>query len=143
LRLDASLSAEEVDTVRASLSGSEDSSEHVSAYLRAVGRVLATVPGAAALLVHHAGWQDGEGKRPRERGSSAWRGNVDGTLYIEAGKYDQEHHERRLILRTLKVRDGGSDDTTPDTRPYRDGVGGGVGSGNGDRDTTRVVSVLW
>jgi hypothetical protein len=95
-----------IDTVRASLSGSEDSSEHVSAYLRVVGRVLAVVPGAAAVLTHHAGWQDGETARKRERGSSAWRGNVDGTLYLEAGEYDSERQERQLTLRTVKVREG-------------------------------------
>ena len=58
--------------------------EHVSAYLRAVRRILSSLPDAGALLVHHAGWQ-GEGKssRQRERGSSAWRGNVDGTWYLK------------------------------------------------------------
>lgn len=95
-----------VDTVRASLTGSEDSSEHVSAYLRAVRRCLAVVPGAALILAHHAGWQDGETQRKRERGSSAWRGNVDGTLYLEAGEYDRDRGECPLTLRSLKVRDG-------------------------------------
>jgi hypothetical protein len=94
-----------IDTVRASLSGSEDSSENVSAYLRAVRRVLARMPGAACILVHHAGWQDGETRRQRERGSSAWRGNVDVTLYLEAGEYDTKTGTARLTLRALKVRD--------------------------------------
>jgi hypothetical protein len=94
-----------IDTVRASLSGSEDSSEHVAAYLRAVRRVMARVPGTAAILAHHAGWQDGEQQRKRERGSSAWRGNCDGTLYLEAGEYDAERGETALTLRALKVRD--------------------------------------
>jgi hypothetical protein len=96
----------EVDTVRASLSGSEDSSESVSAYLRAVRRLMARVPGATFLLAHHAGWQDGETKRKRERGSSAFRGNVDGTVYLEADDYDQERGQARLTLTTVKVRDG-------------------------------------
>lgn len=95
-----------VDTVRASLSGSEDSSEAASAYLRAVRRIMAHVPGAGCLLAHHSGWQDGETKRKRERGSSAFRGNVDGTLYLEAGDYDRDHHEARLTLTSIKVRDG-------------------------------------
>lgn len=95
-----------VDTVRASMTGSEDSSEHASAYLRAVKRVLAVVPEAGVILAHHAGWQDGEAPRKRERGSSAWRGNVDGTLYLEAGEYDRETRECPLLLRTHKVRDG-------------------------------------
>src|SRR5262249_41634395 len=56
------------DTVRASMTGSEDSSEHTAAYLRAVRRILATCPGAAAILAHHAGWQDGDQSRKRERG---------------------------------------------------------------------------
>ena len=56
-----------IDTVRASLSGSEDSSEHFSAYLRAVRRILATLPDAGALLAHHTGWHDGDQRRKRER----------------------------------------------------------------------------
>lgn len=94
-----------VDTIRASLSGSEDSSEHVSAYLRAVHRLMVPVPGAAVILAHHAGWQDGETQRKRERGSSALRGNCDATLYLEAGDYDHERGEAPLTLRALKVRD--------------------------------------
>jgi hypothetical protein len=94
-----------IDTVRASLSGSEDSSEDVAAYLRVVRRLLRLVPGAACVLAHHAGWQDGEDRRKRERGSSAWRGNVDVTLYLEAGEHDASRGETRLTLRTLKIRD--------------------------------------
>lgn len=95
-----------VDTVRASLHGSEDSSESVSAYLRATRRLLDALPGAGALLVHHAGWQDGEQQKKRERGSSAFRGNVDATLYLEAGAYDPQTESAPLTLTTHKVRDG-------------------------------------
>ena len=94
-----------IDTVRASLTGSEDSSEHVSAYLRVVRRMLTSVPGAAAILAHHAGWQDGDTQRKRERGSSAWRGNCDATFYLEVGASRSESGETELTLRTLKVRD--------------------------------------
>ncbi len=94
-----------IDTVRQSMSGNENDSESVSAYLRAVRRVLATLPGAGCILAHHAGWQDGEDQRKRERGSSAWRGNCDATLYLEAGDYNAERGEATLTLRTLKVRD--------------------------------------
>jgi hypothetical protein len=94
-----------IDTVRASLAGSEDSSEAVSAYLRSVRRVLATVPSAAAILAHHAGWQDGENKKRRERGSSAWRGNCDATLYLENEGYDEARGEAQITIRALKVRD--------------------------------------
>jgi hypothetical protein len=94
-----------VDTVRASLSGGEDSSEHVSAYLRAVRRIMAPLPGAAAVLAHHAGWLDGESKRKRERGSSAFRGNADATLYLEVVENDPKNHRAYLELRALKVRD--------------------------------------
>jgi hypothetical protein len=96
----------EIDTVRASMSGSEDSSEAASGYLRAVRRLMALVPGAACILAHHAGWQDGEARRKRERGSSAFRGNVDATLYLEASDYDRDKGTARLTLSTLKVRDG-------------------------------------
>jgi hypothetical protein len=94
-----------IDTVRASMIGSEDASEHVSAYLRAGRRILAQHAGAALLLTHHAGWQDGETPRKRERGSSAWRGNVDCTLYLERGEYDRDRGTCELTLRTLKARD--------------------------------------
>lgn len=94
-----------IDTVRASLSGSEDNSEHVAAYLRAVRRIMTHVPGAGTILAHHAGWQDGEKPRKRERGSSAWRGNCDATLYLEAGEYDPTRGEALLTLSALKVRD--------------------------------------
>jgi hypothetical protein len=94
-----------VDTVRASLTGSEDSSEDVSAYLRVVRRLVARVPGAAIVLAHHSGWQDGDAKRPRERGSSAWRGNSDATLYLDCFEDDVARGEARLTLRALKMRD--------------------------------------
>jgi hypothetical protein len=94
-----------IDTIRASLSGSEDSSEAVSAYLRAVVRLMAAYPGAACLLAHHSGWQDGESAKKRERGSSAWRGNSDATVYLEAGPYDETRGEAPLTLTTYKSRD--------------------------------------
>ncbi len=93
-----------IDTVRASLTGSEDSSADVSAYLRAIRRILATLPGAGALLNHHTGWQDGENQRRRERGSSAFRGNVEITLYLDV--IDDSDTGRVLLeLSTLKARD--------------------------------------
>lgn len=95
-----------IDTARASMAGSEDNSEHVAAYLRAVRRLMALVPDAAVILAHHAGWQDGEIRRKRERGSSAWRGNCDATLYLEgSAAYDKERGEAELTLSALKVRD--------------------------------------
>ena len=78
-----------IDTVRASLIGSEDGSESVSAYLRAVRRLLAPYPEAAGLLAHHAGWQDGEHGReagarllglPGQRGRHALPGGDGGEL---------------------------------------------------------------
>jgi len=94
-----------IDTVRASMIGSEDNSADVSAYLRAVRRVLGAVPSAAGIPVHHAGWQDGEQRRKRERGSSAFRGNVDATLYVEVEEEDLAEGRARLTIRTLKTRD--------------------------------------
>jgi RecA-family ATPase len=52
-----------IDTVRASLAGSEDASDSVSAYLRAVRRVTVAAPEASLVLAHHAGWQDGRARR--------------------------------------------------------------------------------
>lgn len=94
-----------IDTVRASLVGSEDNSDSVAAYLRAARRILRCVPEAACLLAHHAGWQDGENPKKRERGSSTWRGNCDATLYLETGAFDKTLGTAPLTLQTLKVRD--------------------------------------
>jgi AAA domain/DnaB-like helicase N terminal domain len=94
-----------VDTVRASLVGSEDTSDTIAAYLRAVRRLLAPYPTAGAILAHHAGWQEGEGGRKRERGSSAFRGNVDATLYLEVTGVNWELGITDLALTALKVRD--------------------------------------
>jgi hypothetical protein len=94
-----------IDTVRASMTGNEDSSEHTAAYLRAVRRVLAPFPDAACVLAHHSGWQDGEHKKKRERGSSSWRGNVDATLYLETDSYQDATGTAELTLSALKVRD--------------------------------------
>lgn len=94
-----------IDTVRASMSGSEDRSDDVSAYLRAVRRVLGVVPDAGVILSHHSGWQDGDTQRKRERGSSAWRGNSDAVIYLEAGEHDGARAETPLTVRTLKSRD--------------------------------------
>lgn len=94
-----------LDTVRASLAGSEDRSQDVAGYLRAVRRLMTIVPHAAVVLAHHSGWQDGEHKRPRERGSSSWRGNADATHFLEAGEYDAATGTAPLVLSTLKTRD--------------------------------------
>ncbi len=96
-----------VDTARASMTGSEDSSDNVSAYLRALVRMTRRAcPDAAVLVTHHSGWNDGPEKRRRERGSSAWRGNVDGTVFVEAGEPDPSTRETPITIEALKVRDG-------------------------------------
>lgn len=95
-----------IDTIRASSNGSEDDSGDAANYLRAVRRLLSCIPEAGALLTHHAGWQDGETKRRRERGSSAWRGNSDAVLYLAAaGDYDRDSGEAALVLEARKTRD--------------------------------------
>jgi len=94
-----------IDTVRASMTGNENGSDTTAAYVRVVRRLLARVPTAGCILAHHAGWQDGEKPTKRERGSSAWRGNVDATLYLEAGEFDSTAGTAPLTLSALKVRD--------------------------------------
>lgn len=94
-----------IDTARASMAGDENSSSDVAAYMRMIHRVMAHAPGAAVILTHHAGWQDGETRKARERGSSAWRGNSDVVLYLEAGKYDRDSGTAELALSVLKTRD--------------------------------------
>jgi hypothetical protein len=95
-----------IDTARASMTGSEDSSESVAGFMRSVRRINAAVPGMGCIVAHHAGWQDGENQRKRERGSSAWRGNCDATVYLELEDYCADTGAGRLVLRTLKSRDG-------------------------------------
>jgi len=97
-----------LDTLRASMAGSEDSSEHASAYLRAVRRIADAAPTAAVLVAHHTGWQDGEAKhrRARERGSSAFRGNTDHALYLAVSKRASVADPiAYLSLDTPKLRD--------------------------------------
>ena len=101
-----------IDTVRASMAGAEESSETVSAYLRAASRRgrCRTSRGPDA-LVHHAGARPGRTASRRSAasaGSSAFRGNVDFTHYLEADDTGDEEDasEVRLVLRTLKSRDG-------------------------------------
>ena len=125
-----------IDTVRASLSGSEDSSESVSAYLRVVRRIAAGCPGAATVLVHHTGWQDGEGKRKRERGSSAFRGNVDITAFLEGGTFDADRGEADVTLTTLKVRDA---ERPPPLRLIRRRVELNEDNGHGQPVTSCVI----
>ena len=79
-----------LDTVAASMVGSENTTEVVSAYFRAVRRLAAPYPQAAVLLAHHAGWQDGDDPKRRERGSSAFRGTVDGSFYLDVTAENKE-----------------------------------------------------
>jgi hypothetical protein len=94
-----------IDTVRASMTGKEDGSDATSAYVRVARRTVSAAPHAACVLIHHAGWQDGDAPKKRERGSSAWRGNVDATMYLEAGDYDEHTGTVPITLSALKVRD--------------------------------------
>ena len=95
-----------IDTLRVSLIGSEDDSDTIASYVRVIHRLLKRVPHAAAMLLHHAGWQDGENKRPRERGSSALRGNVDGTLFLDVVRTRQQQQGySSIVLKPLKLRD--------------------------------------
>ncbi len=126
-----------IDTIRASLSGSEDSSEHVSGYLRAVRRLSAPLPDAAVILAHHSGWQDStEQRRKRERGSSALRGNVDATHYLEVAADAPEEHGAYLVLTALKVRD---DERLPPLRLLRRKVELLRSDGSGDPLTSCVI----
>jgi len=123
-----------IDTVRASLAGSEDASDNVSAYLRAVRRITRRVPQAATILSHHSGWQDGDTKRSRERGSSAFRGNVDATLLLKRGRQPSPGLTY-LDLRALKVRDGALWDDTLQLRT----VDVGLPVTNGRQVTSCIV----
>jgi hypothetical protein len=93
------------------MTGSDSSDDTVAAFMRAVRRIAAAHPTLAIVIVHHTGWQDGETKRARERGSSVWRGNCDITLLLERGEHDSDRGECRLTLTQLKGRD--EEDATP------------------------------
>lgn len=128
-----------VDTARASLAGSEDSSEVVAAYLRALVRMTRSAcPEAAVLVSHHAGWNDGPEKRRRERGSSAWRGNVDATIFVEAEEPDPVTRETPLTIEALKVRDG---DRPAPLRVVRRVVDLGTVDEHGRPETSCVIDV--
>lgn len=129
-----------IDTVRASLVGSEDGSDDVAAYLRVVRRLLAALPGAAALLTHHAGWQDGEHKKKRERGSSTWRGNCDATFYLELVEYHPDRGEAELQLSALKTRDA---DRPPTVRLMRRRVGLPETDAYGQQVESCVIGADW
>ncbi|MEO8500806.1 MAG: AAA family ATPase [Vicinamibacteria bacterium] len=96
-----------VDTARMAMTGSEDPSDNVAAFLRSLRRAVFAVtvtPQAAIGLVHHSGWQDGENARKRERGSSAWRANSDVVVFVDTDD-DSDLKAVRLTLTTLKNRD--------------------------------------
>jgi hypothetical protein len=95
-----------IDTARASMSGSEDASENVNAYLGAIRRLLRVIPDAGAIIVHHTGWQDADKPRKRERGSSDWRGSVDGSILLEAVGEPSDTGDVEVRITTMKVRDG-------------------------------------
>lgn len=93
------------DTVRASLTGNEDDSGDIAALFRAYRRTLAVATGAGGLALHHTGWSR---DKPRERGSSAFRGGVEATFLLERRGDSQDADpstDVRLVLRSLKVRD--------------------------------------
>jgi hypothetical protein len=100
-----------VDTLRATLAGSEDASDNIAGYVNALRAVLADeAPDACAIVTHHSGWGDNEQRttKRRERGSSAIRGNSDCVLLLEKNG-DLGNGEQRLILSTLKCRDGSAE----------------------------------
>jgi hypothetical protein len=122
-----------IDTARASLNGDENSSETVSAYLKVVRTIQREVaPKSFLLFTHHTGWQDGEHKKPRERGSSDFRGNVDTAMYLQGNPMKPEC----LTLMFNKVRDGKK---PADVALYRESVTLATLDHWGDPQTSCVV----
>ena len=93
-----------IDTFRRSHTGSENDSDEVDAYLRVVADLRAQYPGSVGLVAHHAGWQDDDKAKKRARGSSAFQGNNDTVLFLEADKADDPSLVR-LTLTGQKERD--------------------------------------
>ncbi len=92
-----------IDTVSRSKGGlSESDNDDMGKYL-GLAEEAAQRTDAAVVPVHHSGWRD----KSRERGASAFRGNVDQTLLIEN---DTQNSDRKK-LKMLKNR-GGPDDHT-------------------------------
>lgn len=67
-----------VDTLNLALDGNEDSSDEVKKALRGI-RTLASMFGAAGLVIDHVGHRD----KARPRGSSAKKANADGMILCE------------------------------------------------------------
>lgn len=93
-----------VDTFRRAMTGSEDPSDNVSAFLRALTRIMRDAPYAGCLGLHHSGWVAGNASKKRERGSSAWRGNSDAVLYLQRKEEAVGGTAVRLSLTTEKAR---------------------------------------
>ena len=104
--MDLDLSLIHIDTMRASMRGSENDDAAIADYVGVVRSALCEVaPNATVLIYHQTGWQDGKEAKKRERGSSVIRGNTEGAIFLERlGERDGRDQKLRLSL--MKQRDG-------------------------------------
>lgn len=68
-----------VDTINAHMAGDENTAKDTRAMLNSCG-VVSAATGASVVLIHHVG--HGEGAKGRARGSSAWKGALDSSIYV-------------------------------------------------------------
>lgn len=91
-----------VDTLNNHMQGDENSSKDARTMLNACN-IIAAAFNATAMLVHHVGHG-----AERERGSSAWRGNLDTSIIVGRDKNDED----LIKVACIKMKDA------PETEPF-------------------------
>jgi hypothetical protein len=105
-----------LDPLRPLLSGNENDSAELALFFTQLRQVIGPfgpLPGAAALVIHHTGWQDTQLSVARERGSSDLRAVADVTLVLRNVRQLLDHQARKLAQQRGKaaVLDGDPTDS--------------------------------
>jgi RecA-family ATPase len=88
-----------LDPLRPLLAGNENDSTELALFFTQLRQVIGPfgpLPGAAALVIHHTGWQDTQLSVARERGSSDIRAAADVTLVLRNVRQLLAHQKRKL-----------------------------------------------
>jgi hypothetical protein len=75
-----------IDTLARSMTGDENSAEHMSDWLNAA-TLIQRETGACVLVVHHTAKNVKKGSTPTERGSGALRGAMDTSIMVRGGEH--------------------------------------------------------
>jgi hypothetical protein len=87
-----------LDPLRPLLSGNENDSAELALFFTQLRQVIGPygpLPNAAALVIHHTGWQDTQLSVARERGSSDLRAAADVTLILRSVRQVLAHRKRK------------------------------------------------